>query len=271
MWSPDGSLIAYRIQEDLYTLDTPDGPRQFYRHSSLHVARADGSGEARLTRRDGNVLAFDWAPDSERLVISACLEDLNQDGIVGDGDRTRLYVVDLATREVRPLLSDVDATLSMYKPSWSPDGVHIAYIEGHGDPASYGDLVVVRVDDGSEVARLDVSPGAEYAWSPSGNEIAYVEFQVAGRVGYEDLFVFSLTTGDMTRATDTSLYSVFSANELNGINLDHVVWSPDGNYLAFVWRTGGKDYIVVASADGTRLSRVVGLGPGYHLLIAWGP
>lgn len=129
----------------------------------------------------------------------------------------------------------------------------------------------MRADDGSEVARLDVSPSAEYAWSLSGNEIAYVELWPADRVSYEDLFVFELSTGDVTRLTDTSQYTVFGAWELNGITLSDPTWSPDGNYLAFIWRTGGKDYIVVASADGSQLSRIVGLGSGYHHLTAWGP
>ena len=59
-WSPDGALIAYRVLEDPYTLDTSSS-RAFrvYRYSSLHIARTDGTGEERLTRRDGDVLAFD--------------------------------------------------------------------------------------------------------------------------------------------------------------------------------------------------------------------
>lgn len=268
-WSPDGQLIAYRTLLEPYTL--PGGTLQAHRSSALHIVRSDGTGGERLTREDGYVLAFDWGPRSDRLIVSARLEDLNQDGVLGDGDRTRLYVVDLLTREVQPIFDDVDSRLSMHEPSWSPDGACIAFIEGHGDPVSYGDLVVMKVDDGSEVARLDIGPGATYSWSPTGNEIAYVEFRVPSRVGYEDLFVFDLSTGDVTRVTDTSQYSVFSADELNGINLDHVAWSPDGEYLAFVWRTEGKDYIVVASADGSQLSRLVALGAGYHHLTAWGP
>jgi len=265
-WSPDGILIAYRVLEDPYTL--PNSTLQVHRHSSLHVASPDGTEEDRLTPQDGYVSAFSWAPDGDQIVISARLEDLNQDNFINHRDRARLYIVDLTSREIRTVIPDVAPELSMHRPAWSSDGEHIAYIEGHGDLEAHGDLVIVKADDGSEVTRLEVAPGGAYSWSPGGEEIAYVKFRVAGRVGYDDLFVFDLSTQDVTCLTDTSLYSVFSAEELNGITLDDPVWSPDGRYVAFVWKVRGKDYIVVVSADGSQLFRIA--DPGQYHLVAWG-
>ena len=84
----------------------------------------------------------------------------------------------------------------------------------------------------------------------------------------DDLFVLDLSTQEVIRLTDTSQYSVFGADEPNGISLHNPVWSPDGNHLAFVWRTDGKDYIVAASTDGLQLSRIT--GPGQYDLLIWG-
>lgn len=267
VWSPDGTLIAYRILRDPYT--PPGGTLQVYQRSVLYTMGPDGTGEDRLTPRDGYVLAFDWSPGGDRLVISARLEDLNQDGIISREDRARLYTVDLGSRKIRRVVADVAPRLSMHKPMWSRDGSHIAYVEGHGDLESYGDLVVVKVGDGSEVARIELSGAVAYSWSPSGEKIAYVGYsEQTSRVGYVDVFIFDLSTQDVMPLTDTSLYSVFGSYEFRGISLDDPVWSPNGRHVAFIWRWAGKDYVVVSSADSFQHSRVV--GSGHYRLFAWG-
>lgn len=155
----------------------------------------------------------------------------------------------------------------MYLPSWSPGGRYIAYVEGYGD--ADGDLVVAEVTDHSEVARIELDAGADYQWSPDGGSIAYVGYSDRSDRGlYVDVFVWDMATLTAKRLTRTSLYSVNSTYDLNGTSLDSLVWSPDGEYLAFLWTSHGKDYVVVASVDGSQLFRASGPGTHYSI-VAW--
>jgi Tol biopolymer transport system component len=264
-WSPTESSIAFLSLEEPYL--PPNSTLRVYRWASLYTVKPDGTGMKRLTPREGRVLDFDWAPDGERLVVSARLEDLDQDGMIDQADRARLYIVQLTSGEIQPVLTDVAPSLSMHKPAWSPASDYIAYIEGHGHLEAYGDLIVVDAADGSEIDRIDIDAAAAYSWSPDGTEIAYVGATMVDIGRYADLFVFDLTTGKTRRLTDTSIYSIHSSYHQGGIALYYPVWSPDGHYIAFVWRTSDKEYIVVVSAAGSSLSRVA--GPGQYRLFAW--
>lgn len=268
-WSPDGSMLAYCALRDPYIL--PHTEVQSYHKAALYVT-GDSWIEEQLTPWDGKVLYLDWAPDSSQLVISARLQDLNGNGTIGadddDRDPIRLYLVDPVTREVQPVFGDITPEdRSMYLPSWSPGGRYIAYVEGYGD--ADGDLVVAEVMDHSEVARIELDAGADYQWSPDGESIAYVGYSDRSDRGlYVDVFVWDMVTSTAKRLTRTSLYSVHSTYDLNGISLDSLVWSPDGEYLAFLWASQGKDYVVVASVDGSQLFRVSGPGT-YYSIVAW--
>ncbi len=266
-WSPTGSAIAFWSLEDPYL--PPNSTLTVYRRGSLYTMNPEGKEIRRLTPQEGQVLGLDWAPDGEWLVVSARLEDLNQDGVIDREDRARLYIVHGTRGEIELLRADVAPSLSMHKPTWSPAGDHIAYIEGHGHLESYGDLVVVTAAEGTEIARIDIGVAAAYRWAPDGTEIAYVrhDFVEDGIGMYTNLFVFDLTSGEIRRLTDTSTYSIYSSYDEGGVTLNYPIWSPDGHHIAFTWRTAGDAYVVVVGADGTNLSRIT--GAGLYRLFAW--
>jgi hypothetical protein len=102
-WSPDGTTIAYSVQDILSTM------------SSVFVIDA-GGGEPRQVPASDDLLYFDpeWTPDGTRLLVSG-------QGLM----ETQLYTIDPATGEKLQLTASAD----IYKrgAEYAPNGATIAY------------------------------------------------------------------------------------------------------------------------------------------------
>jgi Tol biopolymer transport system component len=190
-----------------------------------------------------------------------------------------------------------------YVPVWSPDGQHVAFIEGTSE---LGERIVVARADGS--APRVVVEGAEsiisVAWSSDGRQLAYVEgddpdgavwtvsveggqprrvvsghwrnvawspvgdrLLLAGYRGdYEssDLYLVEVEGGDLTRIVEGSM------------DEDFAVWSPDGTRIAFVRHVANFDDIAyrsdvyVSSAEGDDVRRLTDW-EGFDGFPVWSP
>jgi TolB protein len=166
-------------------------------------------------------------PDGARLAFAS-----NRDG---DWD---LYVMDLVTGEVTQL---TDTPEYDGAPSWSPDGLWLAY-ESYLPLEQDGNLeVFIRPLDGSQAPiRLTDDPAADHspAWSPQGRTLAFV----STRSGDPEIWLADL---DQVAERFTNLSQ--DARSLEA----HPAWSPDGSLLA--WSSAPlNDLQVLRIWDSTR-------------------
>jgi dipeptidyl aminopeptidase/acylaminoacyl peptidase len=182
-WSPDGATIAYTstgadskarkdrkekygefdiVQADyaylqLWTIAVPAEIPSDAKQRPKAVALTEGDRF--------NVGSFDWSPDGKRLAF-----DATRDPDLGSSDTSKIYLVNLEDKHIRPL---VEAGGPHTSPLWSPDGRRIAFSTANGEPYFYytnSRLAVVSADGGTPKvlsAGFDENPRLR-AWGPDG-------------------------------------------------------------------------------------------------------
>lgn len=153
-WSPDGSRIAYTLEERLYLMD------------------ADGRNRrpVGLKREDGPVDWLAWSPDGSRLAVERRRPILNVGSEVATVGADGSGLKGLSSVEV-----------SDSWPAWSPDGTKIAFVTYSRSDDRY---VLAMMNADGTGRKLLTSPPSRHqivpSWSPDGRWIAYVSYQDGG-------------------------------------------------------------------------------------------
>jgi len=221
-WSPDGSRIVYRYEED----QSDATPRTW-------VMNADGSVRQNLTKGPGTInWGPAWSPDGSRIVWNS---DCGHPGAF------RGYLMNPDGTHVLELPADIRVEY----PAWSPDGRKIAFMAP--EPGAQGSDPDYNIDvmnaDGSGLARLTRYPGEDGwpAWSPDGRTIAFSSSRddqgnQRPQPGQFRIYLMSPDGSGQSVLVDTY-----------GQLMD---WSPDGNYIVF----GGGPALSIVRADGSGLT-----------------
>jgi dipeptidyl aminopeptidase/acylaminoacyl peptidase len=238
-WSPDGDLLAFTSGRD--------GTNRLY------VMRTD-AGEARpLTLGSWSVGSFAWSPDGSRLAFlardTATAEEKTQreakdDARVVDKDdkHTRLWVLDLASGEVRPV---TDPAWDLGSFQWLPSGREVV-ASATDQPASdriTERIVSVSLADGA-IRELYAPRGffGGLEVSPDGATLYWVGCRVDGP-SPQDLKAMPVGGGAVRNLTAESLDRP----------VDEIQWTPDGSLIARV-QFGFQNRLVGLGLDGARRS-----------------
>ncbi|MCC7178022.1 MAG: serine/threonine-protein kinase [Acidobacteria bacterium] len=228
IWSPDGSLIAFRSDRD---------------GGGVFVRRADGASEARrVTRvRDGFHIPYAFTPDGKQVLFTDFRDYNDQD----------IRVVDLETQAVEPVLTGPPAEMH---PAISPDGRWLAY---QSDDSGRFEVYLRPWPEVSRARwQVSVGGGMSPTWRRDGAEL----FFASGAT----LMVASFAGGATPRiGKPRPLFAVASSGERLGPQFDV---SPDGQRLlvlspAPVDPVADRPEVRVIQGWGLDLARALG-GPG---------
>jgi TolB protein len=163
-WSPDGTRIAYRLL-----------PKCGFTTTQIAIIGADGRHSVNLSRRAGVEGASPcWSRDGRRIVFA---------GARGAKDRPLgVYVMNANGSHLVRL---TPRTYEAQRPTWSPDGTHIAFgAVRNGD----FDIYVMRAD-GSHLRRLTGAGTQDEwpLWSPDSRHVAWDQEGSSSRIMVMDI------------------------------------------------------------------------------------
>lgn len=241
-WSPDHRRIAFLKEKGALR--------------TLWVMQADGSGERIVS--SGDVLDFDWAPNSQELAIALFEDDSSDNG--------GIYIVSIGG-DPPQRVSDEGS-----EPDFSPDGERIAFSATLADSAPFAVDVYVVNRDGTGLTNVTENPAhhsaAQPSWSPDGSRIALtntIDDPTADEGGpyTSQVYVMNPDGTDAARISESDkTYKI------------RPTWNPVGSLVAygtecdmdycFAW-----DEIAVAVADGSEERLLTDTRGRFERGVAW--
>ncbi len=217
-----------------YPVYSPDGSSVVYSSNQnggifdLFMYTFEGSKLTQLTKNIGNVVSPSFSPDGKKILFA---------NRTGDGP-TSLWTVD-STGENPDILYTGSSTIVAV--DWSPLGDQIAFAMSVDKPDSYE--IFLMNADGSNVRQLTRNLpgiGGSVDWSPDGRRLAIY----AGSPGDKNIFVVDVAGETAAQLT-------------NGGNNGSPVFSPDGQWIAFIsLRNNDQADIFIMRPDGSDVRQI---------------
>ena len=186
-WSPDGLLTYYDTTDQVFTfLDLDSGTRTAFPNQTGEPGSWHPSGAAFVAPE----IFFETASNPTSL------PGLTQ---IASSRLLRFSLQDESTQDLtrQPGVEDTS-------PAFSPDGLFIAFARKYLDVTHWtpGRQLWLMRADGSQARQLTEDPNYnfyDFAWDPSGSQLAYVRFDQTVMVEAPEIWLIGLTTGKATR------------------------------------------------------------------------
>ncbi len=204
-WSPNGSQIAYVIDNDIW------------------IADVDGANDRRLFECTGACVFADspaWSPDGLEIAFTTA------DGVAGEAPSNAIMAVSVGTATVRTVVTSRGPDYVFY-PRWSPDGKSIVVsierfaTKNVDDSCPIGSSIAIaeNLGDAASLRRItDLAMFADYPdWSPDGSKVVFSTFDLGARDNG--------CTDGVTHPSD--LYTI----RPDGTNLTQLTHNPSGTAL----------------------------------------
>lgn len=187
-------------------------------YTNIYIKSLDGHSPARV------MIHGEKSADLEAMHLLNSNLDIWQDMLAftsKSGEQDALYVFDLKTRQFKHKFL-FDSLVSLYSPSWSPDGKSLVFtaldFSGKSDLYHYH-----LVTDSLERLTNDYYDDRDPEWSPDGHSLVFSSDRGPdGEQGFYHLFSFHYKSRSIHSLTHGSF------------NNKNPCWSADGRRLAFV-------------------------------------
>ena len=239
-------LSAHKIADDIYEKLT--GTRGAFatrvayvnenrgaRDYRLEIADADGEAVQVAVRSNEPIISPSWSPDGSKLTVA-----LSKDG------HTQVYSVNAEGGGLRRLSNSngIDT-----EPQYSADGQTIYFTSDR----SGGPQIYKMSSSGGNATRVTFS--GSYNISPRVSSDGKTLAWVSQRDGGYSLYAMNLASGQEMRLADAATEPSFS---------------PNGKYIMYATKTGGRTSLAVVSVDG-RVKQRLTTQAGNIREPNWGP
>ncbi len=241
-FSPSGEWIAFRSDAS------------WHGYLNIWAIRTDGTGLHRLTRGKGDLDAESPTFSANGRWVAFFAEPL------GD-DRTQIDRVPLNGGHRQVLISPGRKGYAL-SPSYSPDGRHLAWVQGVEAPKAEPHIYIGNTL-GRQARRL--TTGTEPQFSPDGRSIVFLRgFSCGNGLPGSEIDVLSLDSGQLTPVKESC-----------GPLLRSPTFSPDGTWIAYEIDSDEKSVLGFLPRPGTTPSFTPLTGLGTDLSVdaapAWQP